>query len=168
MSIDEPVTAAPGRSAVPSGRTRDLLASALALLIGASALWGTSDMSNLGSVFPTTAAAVLIGAAILLAVRSLLRRPTTQPEASVPPRTEWWRLGAVIAILLAWALLLKPLGFLLTSAAGMLALGPVVMREPMTARASLLHLAAAAILVLGFWLLMVRVLRLAVPAGIFA
>ena len=173
MSIDEPaITAAdrgagPNLSAGPSGRARDLLAAALALAIGASALWGTSGMSNLGSVFPTTAAAVLIGTAILLAARSLLRRPTSRPEASMPPRAEWWRLVAVAAILLLWALLLKPAGFLLTATLGMLALGPVVMREPMTMRAVLLHLAAAAILILGFWLLMVRVLRLAVPAGIF-
>lgn len=164
MSVDEPhtATAAPAR---PS-RVRDLVAAGLSLAIGAAALVGTAGMSNLGSVFPTAAATVLIGAAILLATKSMLRGPTPPPEASVPPREEWWRLLAAMAILVLWAALLKPVGFLPTSALGMLALGPVVMRGPMTARATLLHLGAGAILLLGFWLLMTRVLRLAVPAGV--
>lgn len=144
---------------------RDLLAAGLALLVGAGALWGTAGMSNLGSVFPTAAAAVLIGAAVLLAARTLIVGPTVPPEARVPPRPEWWRLAAAMAILLAWALLLKPLGFLVTSAVGMALLGPVVRREPMGTRAVLLHLAAGTVMLVGFWLLMARVLRIAVPSG---
>lgn len=149
----------------PISRARDLTAAGLALAVGAGALWGTSDMSDLGSVFPTTAAGVLIAAALALATRSLARGPTPPPEARMPSRAEWWRLIGVMVVLLAWALLLRPLGFLATSALGLLALGPLVAREAMTVRAVLLHITAGAILLLGFWLLMARVLRIAVPEG---
>lgn len=161
--MSEPQTRNPQAPSGATGPARDLLAAALAIAVGAVALQGTSGMSNLGSVFPTTAAAVLIGAAVLLAARALLRSPTRPPEARMPPRTEWWRLAGVVVVLLLWSWFLKPLGFLATSALGLLALGPIVMREPMGWRAAALHLAAGAMLVLGFWLLMARVLRIAVP-----
>lgn len=169
MSINEPhgVPAPDERTgaSAPVSPARDMIAATLALAVGAVALWGTGGMSTLGSVFPTTAAGVLIAAALALAARSLLRGPTPPPEARMPPRAEWWRLVGVMIVLLAWALLLRPLGFLATSALGLLALGPLVVREPMTLRAVLLHIAAGAILLLGFWLLMAHVLRIAVPVG---
>ena len=170
MSLgDANAAAGPARDAPtgsePVGPLRDLLAAILAIAIGALALWGTGSMSSLGSVFPTTAATVLIGAAVLLALRALVLRRSRMPEARMPPRAEWWRAAATAALLLGWALLLKPLGFLVTGAVGLLVLAVIVRREPMAPRAAALHALAGAVLLVGFWLLMTQVLRLAVPSG---
>lgn len=165
MSLEDARAAEPPRATVPPavGPTRDLLAALLALVIGTLALLGTRGMSNLGSVFPTTAATVLIMAAILLAGRALLLRRSRAPEAAVPPRREWWRAGATMALMLGWALLLKPLGFLVTGALGLFGLGLIVWREPMGMRDAALHVLAGAVLLFGFYLLMAEVLRIAVP-----
>ncbi|WP_420346119.1 tripartite tricarboxylate transporter TctB family protein [Pelagibius sp.] len=163
-------------------RIADLLAAALALGLGVFALSRTGEMSELGAVFPRTAAILLILAALGLALRSLLRRRSTAPEAAEPapsqsasegpavstevleaPRVDRPRLAGIALTLLAWALLLKPLGFLVTAAVGLVAVGLVTYRERMSLTAALLHVLAGAVLVGGFYSLFVWVLKIAVP-----
>ena len=147
-------------------------AAGLALAVGVAALWGTRSMSTLGSVFPTTAAAVMILAALGVLLRALLgaRRAGAEARAGgegalAPPRAPGSTprfIGAAVAIVL-WALAFKPLGFVASGALGLLAFGVLSWREPMSAKALALHLAAGAAILLGFYVLMVEVLRLAVP-----
>jgi len=156
-------------------RLADLLAAALALGLGVFALSRTGEMSELGAVFPRTAAILLILAALGLALRSLLRQrqaAATEPKSEGPevstevleaPRVDRPRLAGIAIALMAWALLLKPLGFLVTAALGLAAVGLVTYRERMSLTAALLHVLAGAVLVGGFYSLFVWVLRIAVP-----
>ena len=146
---------------------REATAAGLALFVGVGALRGTGSMSNLGSVFPTTAASVMIIAALAVLLRSSLRAGRRAGAGGAvreagPPGTVPRFVGASIA-LVAWALALKPLGFLASGAIGLLAFGLLAWREPMSVRAVATHLAAGAIMLVGFYVLMAEVLRLAVP-----
>ena len=158
-------------------RTADLLAAALALGLGVFALSRTGEMSELGAVFPRTAAILLILAALGLALRSLLRQrraaatdpapksegPEVSTEVLEAPRVDRPRLAGIAIALMAWALLLKPLGFLVTAGLGLAAVGLVTYRERMSLTAALLHVLAGAVLVGGFYSLFVWVLKIAVP-----
>ena len=66
-------------------------------------------------------------------------------------------------ILVAWAFLLKPLGFILCAALACPLLALLAMRERMSVKAIALHVVAGAVLIFGFYLLMAEVLRLSVP-----
>lgn len=158
-------------------RIADLLAAALALGLGIFALSRTGAMSELGAVFPRTAAILLILAALGLALRSLLRQRRAASEGSEAgseetavstevleaPRVDRPRLAGIAIALMAWALLLKPLGFLVTAGLGLAAVGLVTYRERMSLTAALLHVLAGAVLVGGFYSLFVWVLKTAVP-----
>lgn len=144
-------------------RTGDLIAAALALALGAYALSQTGEMSELGAVFPTTAAIVLILAALGLALRVVLRRGNNAEERSLWSGLEWPRLIGLSITLLAWALLLKPIGFLPVAALGLLAVGITAYRERMSLKAFALHLLAAAALLAGFYGLFALVLRVPLP-----
>lgn len=156
-----------------STRGTSLLAAVLALALGAFALSQTGDMSQLGAVFPRTAAILLIVAAFALSLRSLLpQKPIgaeTGPAKSEPPSPttspplDLVRLAGIAVALLAWALLLKPLGFVATAALGLVAVGLVTYRERMSLKALALHLLAGAILIAGFYGLFAEVLRVAIP-----
>ena len=155
MTQDRPIAAA-------------VAAAALAAVIGLYALTGTASMSALGSVFPITAAVMLLVCAALLLIRTWWRsrRGVTAPERSATDSSAAGSTARFVgtgAVLLAWAVLLKPLGFLLTSAVGCALLVLLVRRERMGPRSILLHAVAGAALVGGFYLLMVEVLRLSVP-----
>ena len=155
MTQDRPITAA-------------LAAAALAAVIGVYALTGTTKMSALGSVFPITAAVVLLVCATLLLLRTWWRsrRSVAPADRSATDSSATGSAARFIgtgAVLLAWALLLKPLGFLLTSAVGCALLVLLVRRERMGPRSILLHAVAGIIIIGGFYLLMVEVLRLSVP-----
>ena len=159
-------------------RTSNLIAAGLALALGAYALSQTGEMSQLGAVFPTTAAIVLILAALGLALQVALRGkagPDRDDGQTAPGRTalsraapgrtalEWPRLAGLAITLLAWALLLKPLGFMPTAALGLLAVGVVTYRERMGLKTLALHLLAAGVLLTGFYGLFSVVLRVPLP-----
>ena len=143
-----------------AGRMPHLIAALIAFIIGAYALYETQEMSNLGSVFPTTAGIVCLLGAFAIAALSF-RSPAVAPEAAA--QMGWARFAAVAAVLLGWALLLKPLGFLLTSVAGMLAIFFITKREPIRLDWAIYHVLAALFLLGGSYLLLVEVLRVALP-----
>ena len=142
-----------------SARTTDLVGAALALGLAAYALSETGEMSELGAVFPTTASIVLILAGIGLAVRAVFATPAQEPQG----RVEWLRWAGIGVILVAWALLLKPLGFLLSAAIGMIAVGLVTYRERMSLLSIALHLLAGGALLGLFYGLFRFVLKVPLP-----
>ena len=142
-----------------SARTTDLAGAGVALGLAAYALSETGEMSELGSVFPTTAAVVLVLAGIGLAVRAILTAPAQERQAPV----EWLRWGGICVILVAWALLLKPLGFLLSATIGMVAVGLVTYRERMSLLSIALHLLAGGALLGLFYGLFRFVLKVPLP-----
>ncbi len=151
-----------------------ILACLVAAIVGVYALLGTASMSPLGSVFPTTAAVTLLIAAALLLARALLAAHKGQAMPGADPELatrlpSGGRRGVALrflgtgVILLAWAWLLKPLGFILCAAIGCAALAVLAVRERMSVKAIMLHVLAGAVLILGFYLLMAEVLKLSVP-----
>ncbi|NIA67975.1 hypothetical protein HBA54_05160 [Pelagibius litoralis] len=144
-------------------RTSNLIAAGIALALGAYALSQTGEMSELGAVFPTTAAIVLIIAALALALRVVLRGGKAAEQQSVWSGLEWPRLVGLSITLLAWALLLKPLGFMPAAALGLLAVGVITYRERMGLKALALHLLAGGALLAGFYGLFSVVLRVPLP-----
>lgn len=142
-----------------SSHGADLAGAGLALALGAYALTGTAEMSELGSVFPTTAAVVLILSGLGLALRALL----LPPGKAAPAALEWRRALGLAVVLVAWALLLKPLGFLPTTGLGVVAVGLVTWRERLIAFSLALHLVAGAGLILLFFTLFRYVLRVPLP-----
>lgn len=136
----------------------DIIAAAIALTFGAYALYEARTMSDLGAVFPVTAAIVLIaGATAILALGFM--RPANRQTA---PPTEWKRFAYAVITLFAWAVLLKPLGFVITSALGMLAITLAARREPMAAKAAV-HALNGIILIGAFYAVMRYLLKIAVP-----
>ena len=88
-----------------------ILAAAVFAAIGALAIFYASEFTPLGSVFPRTIAAAMIVLCMVYIAVALVRprSPEAQPAGSTPRRL-------LLAItMLAWALLLEPLGFLSTS-----------------------------------------------------
>lgn len=97
---------------------KDIVGGALLCLVGAGALalawqlpFGTSSRMGAG-FFPIISAAGLLGLGLLL----IIIRPDRDSEPD-PRRTNWRALVFVIAGLMAWALLLQPLGLVAATVA---------------------------------------------------
>lgn len=137
-----------------------VLALVLALL-GAWVWHAARGMSVMASVFPFTIAAVLIASSLGSLVLELAR--PAPPEAT---GGSWPRRLLLIAVLLAWALLLPVLGFAVTSLAAFLLVALIGNHDPWTpARAAAVALAAL-VGIGGAWLLLTRVLQVPMPQAL--
>jgi len=95
----------------PTIDIRGIIGAVVFIIVGALAIYYSDDFSPLGAVFPRTIAAAMIVLSAVYIVVALLKRevPEAQPAGSAARRV-------LLAItMLAWALLLDPLGFLSTS-----------------------------------------------------
>ena len=133
----------------------DLIAATIATALGAYALFEARGMSTLGAVFPITAAIVLLAGGVAILVLSLTRSKTP----AVARGTEWGRFVWTVGVLFAWALLLKPLGFMVTSAIAMLLLMLATMRKRLTLKEVFAHAATGLILIAAFLFVMRDVLK---------
>ena len=138
----------------------DLAAATLAIMLGGYALSQTGEMSELGAVFPTTAAICLIAAGLVLALRSVMRRHYTVTSSG---QIDWMRLAGLAPVLAGWALLFKPLGFILSAALGMTLIALLSARSRINYSVIGLHIVAAAALISGAYLLFTQVLKVALP-----
>ena len=77
-----------------------------------------------------------------------------------------WRRIALLVVMGVWIALLPVLGFYAASLVGFLATMLVAIHERITWREGVVLAVAAAVFPLGFWLLMVEVLRIPVPRGL--
>ncbi|GFE66776.1 tripartite tricarboxylate transporter TctB family protein [Litoreibacter roseus] len=139
----------------------DLAGALLAVCLGAYAIYETKDMSDLGAVFPTAAGTLCILGGVALTLLAFKNR--SRPSDLTLERPDWPRMVALSVVLLAWAVLLKPLGFIISSLVGMTAVVWLTWRGAATVKAVVVHAVALAILMVGFYSLMVFVLRIAVP-----
>lgn len=89
---------------------RDVAPALILILLGAWALWQTLEMSVLGAVFPRLAGIGMLLGGLTLGARALILRPATSLQEG-----ELTRPLLLLALLLAWAVLLPVTGFVLTS-----------------------------------------------------
>jgi len=131
----------------------------IAIGIGAAALWFSADFSDLGAVFPRTIGALLVLLGVLYLLLVLLGR-TSRPA---PLGGSHLRRAGVAIVMLGWAFLLKPLGFLGSSALAFVALLMLANHYRWTARTGLVYGAAGAVLLGGFYALFKLVLLVPLP-----
>lgn len=133
--------------------------SALALLVGAGAIWAARDFSDLGAVFPRTIGGLLVALGIVyiaLTVSGRTRRADALDGSFI-------RRAGVAVVMLGWAFALGPLGFLASSAAGCGALLVIANHERWTLRTALIYGAATAFVVVALYLLFKTVLLVPLP-----
>ena len=171
--------------APPGGRlnARDPAGTATALglaLLGGAVVWQASAFSTLGKVFPIAIGGAMVLLCLALVARNVLsaRRGPTRSETGVrvveapatvesrPAPGAGWRRVALLAIMGLWVALLPVLGFYAASLLGFLGSMAVTIHERVSAREGIVLAVAAVVFPLGFWLLMVEVLRIPVPRGL--
>ena len=123
---------------------RGIVASLVFAAIGILAIYYSRDFSALGAVFPRTIAAVMIVLCVVYVAVALLR-PVKIEEPQ--PGSAGRRIALVITML-AWALLLEPVGFLATSIVCFAAALVIANYDRWTSRLAVTY-AAVGILVLG-------------------
>ncbi len=150
---------------------RDLPAVLFSMLfigIGVAAYTQTKDMSAMGSVFPTTIAAVLVLMSGLL-IAFQVGRPAAPAKAEMSGnmKESTWRRVSIIVAMGVWALLLPSIGFFVTSVVAFLVLIVIATFDRLNLRQMAIHGVAAIAIVGAFQLLMDNVLGLRMPAGLF-
>lgn len=131
------------------------------IALGVWALIKTDDMSRLGAVFPRTVASAMIVFAAGYVILALLRLglPTEQPAGSTARRVVF------LVILLAWVLLLDPLGFFVASVLGFGLVCTVANYDAWHWRRALLYIAITLAMVGGFQWLFGELLLVPLPEG---
>jgi len=123
---------------------RGIVASLVFAVIGILAIYYSRDFSALGAVFPRTIAAAMIVLCVVYVAVALLRPITIER----PQPGSAGRRVALAITMLAWALLLEPVGFLLTSIVCFAAALVIANYDRWTPRLAVAY-AAVGILVLG-------------------
>jgi len=151
---------------MPNKRHHDIAGIGFAIgfvALGVAALYGSREMSPLGSVFPRTVAGALIVFAFAYIVEALLRG-VEQPARSQSEST--LRRALLVGCMLGWALLLTVLGFVVSSVIGFALLSAVASYQRWTWKRTLLYLFANAVVVLGFFALFHYALLVPLPKGL--
>ncbi len=133
--------------------------SVLAIVVGAAAIWNSSDFSMLGAVFPRAIGGllVLIGAVYLVLV--LLGRT----RGGSPLQGSNLRRAALALVMLGWAYALVPLGFLLSSAIAFVLLMLIAHHDRWTAGRVVIYLGSGAVVLGGLYALFKIVLLVPLP-----
>ncbi|MBV0893427.1 tripartite tricarboxylate transporter permease [Paracoccus sp. Z118] len=167
LQVSEPM-ADGGTEITPEPKTRDVPGMVLAVIfiaLGIAIYFGASTLSALGSVFPITIAAALVGFSALLIVMNL-RRPAGGPSETLHLDGGAKRRMALGAIMLAWVLLMPEIGFLVTSIIAFVAIMVIADYDRPPARTWAIWIASGVLICVGFWWLMANVLLLRMPAGV--
>lgn len=139
-----------------------IIGAAIFIVIGALALYYSSEFSPLGAVFPRTIAVTMMVLAAVYIVVAVLRprAAEAQPAGSTPRRL-------LLAItMLAWALLLEPLGFLGTSIICYAAILVIANYDRWTPRSALIYTAVGTAVLGGLYGTFRFALQVPFPAGI--
>ncbi len=147
------------RSAKPTRDLAGAIGSALLVLLGAVAFSQAADFSDLGAVFPRA----IGGLMVMLGVAYLVLFALGRTQASTPVQGSNLRRAGVAAVMLAWAFMLGPLGFLLSSALAFALLLLVANHDRWTLRSSVIYGLAGATLLLGLYALFKLVLQVPLP-----
>ena len=123
-------------------------------------------MSDLGSIFPTTISLGMIVFALGLVAVILAGRG--RPAAIPSEDAEGWTRRLILAAIMAvWVLVLPHVGFLLSSLVAFVAIMAVADYDRPGLRTWAIWAVSGFAIVAAFWWLMVEVLLLRVPSGIF-
>lgn len=140
---------------------RGIIASIGVIVVGVVVISATGEFSMLGAVFPRATATLMIVMAVVYIIFALRPRPVTK-KADVGSQ---WRGVAMFGVMLAWALLLKPVGFLTTSLVCYCAALLISNYDRWTPRMALIYCGSGAGVVVGLYLLFSRVLDVSLPSG---
>jgi len=132
------------------------------IVMGALALWHSSEFSALGSVFPRTVAVTMILLSIAYIAVAWLRPKGVQPQ----PAGSVWRRTALMLVYVAWAMLLEPLGFLATSIAAFVAILVIANYDRWTPRMAVTYGLVGAVVLGGLYGIFRFVLQVPLPPGI--
>ncbi|MBY6109168.1 tripartite tricarboxylate transporter TctB family protein [Halomonas sp. DP1Y21-3] len=155
-------------------RASEYLLPTLFVAGAALCLWETREMSQLGAVFPAVISLVVIVAGLLRLGQLGLRGVVANHERGSDPSSDASsspgsgstpRRLALVGIMLAWALALPWLGFLLTGLASFVGLMVVAQYRRWHPRRLAGHLLTGAVLVAFFYALFALVLNVPLPAG---
>ena len=138
-----------------------IAASAAFAVIGVLALWYSRDFSALGSVFPRTIGTTMIVLSIAHIVVLLVRRPAPRPQEAGSP----WRRIALMAVFVAWSMLLERAGFLATSVVAYAAILVISNYDRWTARMAIAYGLAGAVVLGGLYAIFRFLLQVPLPAG---
>ncbi len=141
---------------------RGVIASVGVFVVGVLVIMASSEFDALGAVFPRAIATLMMVLAVCY-VFFALRRPSRGVQ--IPAGSQWRRV-AMFGVMLAWALLLEPLGFLATS---LLCYGAALLisnYDRWTPRMALLYCGSGAVILVGLFLLFRLVLQVPLPSGI--
>ncbi len=146
----------------PGRDLRGIAASLVFAVIGLLSIYYSRDFSPLGAVFPRTiAAAMIVLCAVYVAVALLRPIVVEKPQ----PGSAGRRIALAVSML-AWALLLEPVGFLLTSIVCFAATLVIANYDRWTPRLAVVY-ATVGILVLGALYGVFRfVLQVPFPTGV--
>jgi len=139
-----------------------IIGAAIFIIIGILSIYYSGEFSPLGSVFPRTIAAAMILLSVVYIVSALLWRKA--PAAPAPSSNIRRMLLAVT--LLAWAMLLDPLGFLSTSILCYAAVLLIANYDRWTPRSSVLYTAVGICILGGLYGTFRFALQVPFPAGI--
>ena len=157
-------------------RASEYLLPTLFVAGAALCLWETREMSQLGAVFPAVISLVVIVAGLLrlgqLGLRGVVANHERGSDSSSDPSSDpsagsgsTPRRLALVGIMLAWALALPWLGFLLTGLASFVGLMVVAQYRRWHPRRLAGYLLTGAVLVAFFYALFALVLNVPLPAG---
>lgn len=135
------------------------IGSALAIAVGAAAVWAARDFSDLGAVFPRTVGALMVALGALYIV--LVVRGRTRAAAAAGGSMA--RRSGVALAMLAWGYTLEPLGFVASSAAAMAVLQVLAHHGRWTMRRAILQSAATALVLAAFYALFKHALGVPLP-----
>jgi hypothetical protein len=138
-----------------------LTASSGFLLLGVLALWGTRDMSPLGSVFPRA-----IGSAMILFAATDIVWNWFKPQREKLGEGSMPRRLMLVAIMLSWALLLQSVGFLVTSLGACLLLLLVANHDEWTPARAIGYVVGTIAVVGGLYSVFAFGLEVPLPKGI--
>ncbi|MFT5534852.1 MAG: hypothetical protein ACI8WM_003205 [Burkholderiaceae bacterium] len=138
-----------------------LVTCVLFIVLGVAAFVAADDFSMLGSVFPKTISALIVFFSCLWLVLSWVkpRDVVRNVNGSVV------RQVAVSVIMLAWAFLLEPVGFLASSVVAFVLLLLVAHYGSYSRRLLLLYVVATICVTGGLYLLFSMLLQVPLPAG---
>ena len=146
----------------PARDVASLLSAGGFIVVGVLALYYTRDMTPLGSVFPRTiASAMIIFSVIYIVWRFFKPHVGVEPPApgSIPRRL------LLVAVMVAWALLLNRIGFLVTSVVAALALLLVANWDRWTPRRAIVYALSTLALVVGLYAVFAFGLKVPLPTG---
>jgi hypothetical protein len=142
---------------------RGTLGAALFIIVGLVVLWESGDIGSWGgAVFPQTLAILLIGLCILLIVRNLLGRASSEP---LPPRGSAVRRTGLVLSMLVAALAMPYTGFIIAGVLSYVAIMLFAMYERWTLARKLVYPLVGVLTVFAFHFLFDTVFLVPLPDG---